>query len=124
MFNFVVNETDQLELRLVNTPNDPELLGRLEIKYYGIWGTICDDYFNIYSANVACRRLGYTAASRVITSIPSGIDPIWMNNVQCIGNESSLEMCSHSGFGNTRGCIHHEDVGVECIGTYVYKLLA
>ena len=119
-----MNETEQLELRLVNFPTDNELLGRLEIKYYDVWGTICDDHFNIYSANVACRRLGYIAASRVITSVPSGLDPIWMDDVQCIGNESSLEMCSHSGFYDTSGCNHYEDVGVECIGTYIHTYVS
>ena len=109
---------NQLALRLVSGAN--ELQGRLEIEFYGTWGTICDDFFNIYSANVACRRLGYTAASRVITNVASGSGRIWMDNVRCIGNESSLEMCPHAGFGNTVGCFHSEDVGVECISTYVH----
>ena len=117
MFTFLVNEVNELELRLVSGIN--ELQGRLEIEYYGTWGTICNDFFNIYSANVACRRLGYTAASRVITNAASGSGLIWMNNVRCIGNESSLEMCPHAGFGNTVGCSRSEDVGVECISVYL-----
>lgn len=112
---------DQLELRLVNGAN--ELQGRIEIEYYDVWGTICDDYFTIYSANVACRRLGYAAALRIITNVASGSGPIWMNNVRCIGNESSLEMCPHSGFGDDRGCSHSEDVGVECISMCAIVIL-
>ena len=96
-----------------------DLQGRIEIEYYNIWGTICDDFFNIYSANVACRRLGYTAASRVITNVRAGSGPIWMDDVKCIGNESSLEMCPHRGFGNNGGCSHSKDVGVECISKYI-----
>ena len=112
--SYLVNEVDQFnKLRLVDGVN--EVQGRIEIEYYDTSGTICDDYFTIYSANVACRRLGYVAASRVITNVARGSDPIWMDNVQCIGNESSLEMCPHSGFGNVGGCSHAEDVGVECI---------
>ena len=42
-----------------------------------------------------------------------------MNNVRCVGNETSLEMCPHAGFGNTGKCSHSEDVGVECISMYV-----
>ena len=33
--------------------------GRLEICYYGHWGTVCDDGFNSEAATVACRQLGF-----------------------------------------------------------------
>ena len=120
MCNFVVNETTQLELRLVNVENENEMQGRIEIKYYGTWGTICADHFNIFSANVACRRLGYVAASRLLDTLGISGGQIWMDDVLCIGNESSLEMCPHVGFGKTAGgCTHFNDIGVECIGKYL-----
>jgi len=48
-----------VELRLVGTPGGSQAEGRLEIKYNGFWGTVCDDYFNKYAADVACAQLGY-----------------------------------------------------------------
>ena len=43
-------------LRLVGGNTERE--GRLEIRYNGVWGTVCDDRFNNVAAGVACRQLG------------------------------------------------------------------
>lgn len=46
-----------IEVRLVNGTSKTE--GRIEVRYHGIWGTICDDDFNDLTAKVICRSLGY-----------------------------------------------------------------
>ena len=42
-----------------------------------------------------------------------GTGPIWLGDVRCVGNETSISDCSHGGWG-TNNCQHIDDVSVSC----------
>ena len=93
--------------------------GRVEVNYNNQgWGTVCDDYWSLADAHVACRMLGYGMATRASwgAEFGRGEGSILLDDVRCVGNESSLLRCSHSVIG-VHNCRHYEDAGVVCSGT-------
>ena len=101
-------------VRLVGGPNPHE--GRLEVRYKGIWGTVCDDHFDNAAASVVCHMLGYKRTGRFIGNhYGAGNGTIWLDDIRCDGMERHISECSHGGWGN-HNCGHDEDVAVSCIG--------
>ncbi|NWQ85715.1 MARCO protein, partial [Burhinus bistriatus] len=87
--------------------------GRVEIFHQGSWGTICDDGWSTQDASVVCRMLGYSFAVSAFTAT-AGTGQIWLDDVNCRGNEHSIFDCTKSNWG-VHNCSHNEDAGVECI---------
>ena len=90
----------------------------MEVYYDGIWGTICDDDWDIYDARVVCRQLGFRYALDAYGSAHygHGTGSIFLDNLNCTGFESSLFSCKHDGVGE-HNCNHTEDASVRCGST-------
>ena len=90
--------------------------GRVEVYYNGTWGTVCDDYWNVNDASVVCRQLGFSAGALSAphgAAYGPGLDPIWLDDVNCVGTEASLLDCPHREWGQ-HNCGHREDASVVC----------
>ena len=112
--------------------------GRVEVCLNNVWGTICDNSWDLTDASVVCNqlrfsRLGklslytYSKPLRLPTScLPflfigaiahccardgQGSGPIHMSNVGCRGNELPLTDCIHA---TNHNCHHSEDASVQC----------
>jgi len=105
-----------MNIRLVGGSSYNE--GRVEVNYNGLWGTVCDDGWDDTDASVVCRQLGFGSTGTAIGLLSFGqrLGPIWLDNVTCTGNESTLAACGHLGINITRSCTHSEDAGVRCSG--------
>ncbi|XP_075770476.1 scavenger receptor cysteine-rich domain-containing protein DMBT1-like [Pelodiscus sinensis] len=104
-------------LRLVDGPG--RCAGRLEVQYDGEWGTVCDDHWSNFSANVVCRELGCGLAEPVAPKLRDrprfgkATGRIWLDDVRCKGTEKTLQNCAHHVWGY-HDCTHHEDISVVC----------
>ncbi|XP_068610153.1 deleted in malignant brain tumors 1 protein-like [Brachionichthys hirsutus] len=108
------------QIRLVDGTG--QCSGRVEVFYKGLWGTVCDDEWQLPSADVVCRQLGcgHAVSSPMNAHFGRGTGPIWMDNVECTGQETAITHCMHNGFGKNN-CGHGEDAGVICLVNFSHK---
>ncbi|XP_049333196.1 scavenger receptor cysteine-rich type 1 protein M130-like isoform X18 [Astyanax mexicanus] len=109
------SNTVHSSIRLVGSGGD--CAGRLEVFHSGSWGTVSDELWDIEDAQVVCRQLQCGVALSAPVPVParfgSGTGPIWLNEVECEGNEASLWNCRYQLCGEDE-CGHKDDVGVVC----------
>ena len=69
-------------------------------------------YLLIFSCCFALYRI-YGGVAKRGAAFGQGSGPVWMDNVQCMGDEESLVKCPNSGLG-MHDCDHSKDAGVQC----------
>ena len=117
MYNTGADTQLVVPLRLVGGAAAYE--GRVEVFYSEIWGTVCDDLWNLASATVVCRQLGYVGVMEFFgrpatTYFGEGSGTIWLDNLECTGEEKNIAECFHNGWG-IGNCGHSEDASLRCI---------
>ncbi|XP_005739845.2 T-cell differentiation antigen CD6-like [Pundamilia nyererei] len=90
--------------------------GRVEVWKNEQWGTVCDDHWDLNDAHVVCAQLGCGYALNVTGQaglFPLGKGPIYLDDLNCTGNEENLWSCPATREGD-QDCGHKEDAGVVC----------
>ncbi|XP_071945662.1 uncharacterized protein [Antedon mediterranea] len=104
-------------IRLVG--GDSESEGRVEIFFNNVWGSVCDDYWDLFDASVACRQMGFAAGAleapmRATFGQAVGI-VILLDDLSCSNapGERALTDCPNAGIG-IHNCAHSEDACAVC----------
>ncbi|XP_045183524.2 deleted in malignant brain tumors 1 protein-like [Mercenaria mercenaria] len=101
------------ESRLISSYVPTE--GRVELLVNDIWGTICDNNFDLQDATVICKMFGLQYSGHYVKArgFGRGTGPIYIDVLDCNGTETHINECSYN-ISNT--CTHYDDVGVICSG--------
>ena len=108
---------EKLQARLVGGSQSNE--GRVEFFYNNAWGSVCSysSHWDIREANVVCKMLGYTFATRAWGSgqFGEGSGTTSVYRPQCTGTEANIAECFNYGWGaSCSSSQYHADVGVGC----------
>ncbi|XP_071095519.1 uncharacterized protein [Haliotis cracherodii] len=118
------NGDKSIQYRMVAPDGTQHNYGRVEMSVGGVWGTVCDRYFDNREAGVFCRQMGYKDGYAIPNAFyGQGSGPMWLSGLQCDGSEPSLHSCPHSGFNSEVvsgfsfwSCqSHRDDVSVLCV---------
>ena len=100
--------------------------GRVEVydELHKIWGTVCDDGWDIDDANVVCRQLGFELATNAFDGgrFGEGTGEIVLDDALCFGYESRIQDCGGTWGSKGHNCDHSEDAGVQCTNDYIGEI--
>uniref|UniRef100_H2ZXD8 Soluble scavenger receptor cysteine-rich domain-containing protein SSC5D n=1 Tax=Latimeria chalumnae TaxID=7897 RepID=H2ZXD8_LATCH len=96
IFYFMLILFLEFQLRLIN--GESLCSGRLEVYHKGSWGRVFDDFWDLSDGQVACRQLrcGNVIAVYTGSRYGKGKGPVWLNRVECQGDEDVLWNCNSS----------------------------
>lgn len=108
------NVVPYADVRLVK--GDGNSYGLVEVNFRNIWGTICQEGFDMSAADVVCKQLGFLRGAinfygNAVYGLGNGT--IWLSNVKCNGSESNIAQCNHYYWGLS-DCTHDQDVSIVC----------
>ena len=89
----------------------------MEVYHNGEWGTVCNDGWDLDNVQVVCRELGLGQAMAFTRNVFYGWSSgrIWLDDVNCVGTESTIGDCSHNGWG-VENCHFLQNANAKCSG--------
>ena len=99
--------------------------GRVEVYYNGEWGTVCNNGWDYTEASVVCRHLGLGMLGNALSSAyynNTASSYVFLDNVMCSLNDTTLTACDHYGVGITYFCSPNDNAGVVCAGMLQSKV--
>ena len=98
--------------------------GRVEVYRRHRWGTVCNDTWNLKSAMVVCRQLGYDGVSNFRSNARYGRGWLHQNFIiNCTGLEKSIRQCWSLPSQGVKDCRNGKEAGVRCCKCLCYKNL-
>ena len=86
--------------------------GLVQVYHNNTWIWVCADQWDKHDADVACRMMYFDGSLSAFSNKFGPTKPVvWINKMQCTGNESSLFSCEHGALG-THDC--KDKAGVVC----------
>lgn len=113
-------------VRLIGRPGSGPNEGRVEVYFFGHWGRVCAQYWDIQDATVVCHQLGYPEAltANVGGAYGRGTGLVLLDRVACTGTEANISQCTHIGLGiHSSSCSYHADAGVICSSEFTLIII-
>ena len=87
----------------------------MQVRYKGEWGHVSSTSWDLEDGHVVCRQLGAGDARRIVYYDDQYFCRLWLDEVNCTGNETSLWHCGHLGLASFTDPLITK-AGVQCTG--------